>query len=391
MSFTETTRTSWFARLKNALIGFLIGIVLVIGSIWALVWNEGRSIKTYRALGEGASIVVSVGADEVSPSNDGKLVHVSGKVKAGGVPSDEEFGVAADGALAIRREVEMYQWVESSESTTEKKLGGSEETVTTYKYAKEWRQGRENSSDFRQPEGHENPQLIVESQNFTVDTATVGAFTVSGEDIAYLGTQTDLKVTEEEARGAADALSRPVHVDRGGLYAGANVSTPAIGDIRISYTRADLDKASLVAVQEGGSLKPYTTTNGREIFLTASGNVDATQMFADAEAENSLITWLVRAGGMIGLFIGFSLIFSILGVVADVVPFFGSLVGFGTGLAALVLTVLIGPLVIAIGWFAYRPLLSLGLLAGGALVAFGVIWLRRGKAAAPAFGRRSAT
>lgn len=73
MSFTETTRTSWFARLKNALIGFLIGIVLVIGSIWALVWNEGRSIKTYRALGEGASIVVSVGADEVSPSNEANL------------------------------------------------------------------------------------------------------------------------------------------------------------------------------------------------------------------------------------------------------------------------------------------------------------------------------
>ncbi|MCM2401573.1 TMEM43 family protein [Rhizobium sp. S153] len=391
MSFTETTRTSWFARLKNALVGFLIGIVLVIGSIWALVWNEGRSIKTYRALGEGASIVVSVNANEIVPSNEGKLVHVSGKVKAGSVPSDEEFGVAADGALAIRREVEMYQWVESSESTTEKKLGGSEETITTYKYAKEWRQGRENSSDFRQPEGHENPQLIVESENFTVDTATVGVFSVTGENIAYLGAESDLKLTDEEARAAANALSRQVHIDRGGLYVGANVSAPAIGDIRIRYSRADLDKASLVAVQEGGSLKPYTTTNGREIFLTASGNVDATQMFADAEAENSLITWLVRAGGMIGLFIGFSLIFSILGVVADVVPFFGSLVGFGTGLVALVLTVLIGPLVIAIGWFAYRPLLSLGLLAGGALVAFGVIWLRRGKAAAPAFGRRSAT
>ncbi len=387
MSFTETTRTSWFGRLKNALIGFLVGIVVVVASIWALVWNEGRSIKTYRALGEGASIVVPVSADEITPSNEGKLVHVSGKVKAGGIASDPEFAIAADGALAVRREVEMYQWIQSSESTTEKKLGGSEETVTTYKYQKEWREGRQNSADFRQPEGHENPRLPVESAGFSVETATVGVFTVSGEDIAYLGSQSDLKVTENDAVNVGKALSRPVHLDRDGFYVGADASAPVIGDVRIRYTRADLDEASLVAQQKGGALIPYRTTNGRELFLSAAGRIDAVRMFADAQAENTLVTWLVRLGGMIGLFVGFSLILSIFGVIADVIPFFGALVGFGTGLVALVLTVLIGPLVIAIGWFAYRPLLSFGLLSAGVLVAFAVIWLRRRRPATLAVGR----
>jgi hypothetical protein len=42
-----------------------------------------------------------------------------------------------------------------------------------------------------------------------------------------------------------------------------------------------------------------------------------------------------------------------------------------------VLTLLVGPVVIAIGWFAYRPLLSVGIIAGGVLLAVIVTRLRR--------------
>lgn len=377
MSFTETTRTSWLARLKNALIGVLIGTVLVVAAIWALVWNEGRSIKAYRALTEGAGLVISVSADEIAPSNEGKLVHISGTVTPDGIPADPEFGISADGAVAIRREVEMYQWVEKSESRSETKLGGSEETVTTYTYTKEWKSGREDSGDFRQPDGHENPDLPVGNQSFAVDSAKVGAFAVTGENIAGLGQETDLRLTEDDADRAGQVLSGTIHLDRAGFYVGPNPSQPRVGDLRIRYSREDLSEASFVAAQSGGWLKPFTASNGREIFLSASGKVAAAEMFDAAQAENTMIMWLIRIGGLIGLFVGFSLFFSILGVIADVVPIAGSLVRFGTGMIALVLTVLVGPLVIAIGWFAYRPLLSLGLLLVGGLVAFAVVWLRR--------------
>ena len=377
MSFTETTRTSWLARLKNALIGAVIGIILVVVAIWALFWNEGRSIKAYRALTEGAGIVVSVSADEIAPSNEGKLIHVSGKVTPDGVPADPEFGISAAGAVAIRREVEMYQWVEKSQSRSETKLGGAEETVTTYTYAREWKSGRENSGDFRQPEGHENPELAVEDQSFAVDSARVGAFAVSGESVAGLGKQTDLRLTQEDLARAAQVLSGTVQLDRSGFYVGMNPAQPQVGDLRIRYSRADLPEASFVAAQSDGWLKPFTASNGREIFLSESGQASAAEMFETAQAENTMIMWLIRIGGMIGLLVGFSLLFSILGVIADVVPIAGSLVRFGTGLIALVLTVLVGPLVIAIGWFAYRPLLSIGLLLAGGLIAFAVVWLRR--------------
>ncbi|MHA7969235.1 TMEM43 family protein [Rhizobium sp. CAU 1783] len=377
MSFTETTRTSWFARMKNALVGAVIGIVLVVVAIWALVWNEGRSIKSYRALVEGAGLVQSVSADTIDPANEGKLIHISGKVETSDVPTDSEFGIAADGAVALRRDVEMYQWVEKSESKSETKLGGGEETVTTYTYAKEWRPDRQDSSDFRQPEGHENPEMQVESQSFTIGTATVGAFTVSGEDVAGLGDRNDLAVSAADLARVQEYLSGTVLLDRGGFYVGSSKSAPQVGDLRIRYTRSDLSEASFVAEQHAEGLQPFTTSNGREIFLNASGKASAAEMFDTAQAENTLITWLVRFGGLVGLMIGFSLIFSILGVIADFVPLAGSLVRFGTGLVAFALTAVIGPLVIAIGWFAYRPLLSLGLLAAGALVAVAVVWLRR--------------
>lgn len=383
MNFTETTRTSWLARLKNALVGAVIGIVLVVVAIWALVWNEGRSIKAYRALTEGAGVVVTVSAEEIAPSNEGKLIHITGKVMPDGIPTDPEFGISADGAVAIRRDVEMYQWVEKSESRSETKLGGSEETVTTYTYTKEWKSGRENSGEFRQPEGHENPDMVVEDGSFAVDSAKVGAFSVSGENVAGLGKQTDLKLTKEDAARAEQVLSGTVQLDRGGFYAGLNPTQPRVGDLRIRYSRADLAEASFVAAQSDGRLKPFTASNGREIFLSAAGKSSAAEMFDAAQAENTMIMWLIRVGGMIGLMVGFSLLFSILGVIADFVPVAGSLVRFGTGMIAFVLTVLVGPLVIAIGWFAYRPLLSIGLLLAGGLIAFAVVWLRRRAAGRP--------
>ncbi len=63
-TYRETTTTSWFSRLKQALTGIVIGLILVAASLVLLFWNEGRAIKTYRALTEGAGSIVSVGPEE---------------------------------------------------------------------------------------------------------------------------------------------------------------------------------------------------------------------------------------------------------------------------------------------------------------------------------------
>jgi hypothetical protein len=393
MSFTETTTTSWFSRLKSGLAGLLIGPLLIVGMIWLLSWNEGRSVQTYRALAEGAGIVVSVDNGTVDPANEGKLVHISGPVKPDGTPEDPTLGVSAQGAAGIDRKVEMYQWVEDSSSETKKTLGGGEETVTTYSYKKGWRPRRVDSSDFKQGDQHQNPDMPIESDRFTVETATLGAFTVDGKAVADLGTDSPVKLSADVIGQVTSAIGsdKPVKADGTTIYVSQNRQNPAIGDLRISFSREDISEASFVGAQKGTDIAGYKASNGRELFLSAAGNVEAPQMFEAAQSENALITWLIRGGGLLGMFIGFVMMLSILSIIADVIPFIGSIVGFGTSVIAAILTLILGPLVIAIAWIAYRPVLAIAIAAIGILLAAGLIYLRRNRVqpvqAPPTLGR----
>jgi len=58
-------------------------------------------------------------------------------------------------------------------------------------------------------------------------------------------------------------------------------------------------------------------------------------------------------------------------VIVDVIPFIGSIVGFGALLVAIVLAAVIGPAIIGLAWLWYRPLISLAVLVGGLAVAYG--------------------
>ena len=66
------------------------------------------------------------------------------------------------------------------------------------------------------------------------------------------------------------------------------------------------------------------------------------------------------------------LILNPLVVVADVVPFIGSILSAGAGIVSLVLTAIVAPVVIAVAWFVYRPLVSAVVLAIGLALAYGV-------------------
>lgn len=385
MSYTETTYSSWFERIKKALAGIIIGFVLLVGSIWLLIWNEGRAINTYRALEEGAAQVVSIDALTHDPAFDGKLVHISAPVSVEGRAQDDMFGVSAENAVAISRSVEMYQWVEKSDSKTEKKVGGGEETTTTYTYGKEWRSEPVRSSEFKHPEGHDNPGSMPASETFTVRGTHVGAFEVPAQMVADVGQRAGLAITDNDVSAVAAALGgdRSVKRDGEGVYVGDRPSAPAIGDLKLSFDRVDAKEASFVGKQQGSSLTAYTSGNGREIFLSAGGRVDAASMFKSAESENNVIAWLLRVAGLVLMFIGFVCIFAIFGVIGDVIPFVGSIVSFGTSLLAFVLTLVFGSLAIAFGWLAYRPLLAAGIIAVALVVAV-VVFRRRSAVAKPA-------
>jgi hypothetical protein len=254
----------------------------------------------------------------------------------------------------------MYQWKESKETETRKKLGGGEETVTTYTYRKEWSSFLNDSSNFQEPSGHENPsEFPYDSMTWDAETVPVGAFFLSADLISQLSNFSDLPV-RDVPEGAA--WPENAKTNKGGIYLGADPAQPQVGDARIKFSVVEPGPVSIVAAQAGDSFAEYRTKAGGTIGMITAGKVSAQQMFEDAIAQNTLITWLVRLGGFILLWIGFALLFAPLSVLADIVPLFGSLVGAATGLVAFLLALAVALTIIAFAWLFFRPLLGVTLL-----------------------------
>jgi flagellar biogenesis protein FliO len=382
-SFREVTSTSWFGRMGRSVGGFFIGLLLILGMVVLLFWNEGRAVTTAKALAEGASTVVSIQPDATDPANDGKLVHVGGKVTTGSTPADPDFGISAPG-LRLERSVEMYQWKQDSKSETTTKLGGGEETVTTYTYAKDWSDRPIDSSGFKQPSGHSNPSMEIRDRQYQVPQAQLGAFTLDKPVLDLVGGEERLSIAPNRLSAVQSAFqgTAKVSIVDGRIYLGRDPASPAVGDYRVSYSLVPAGDLSIVGKQAGTRFEPYATKAGRDLLMVDSGLVPAEKMFADAVAENTMITWILRIVGLVVLFFGFSLLLGLLGVIADVIPFLGSIVRLGTGALAFVLALLVGTTTIAVAWFWYRPLLSIALVA----ITLGVAYLlsRLGKARAPA-------
>ncbi|MFZ1814766.1 MAG: TMEM43 family protein [Rhizobiaceae bacterium] len=371
-SFTQTTHTSWFTRMSRSVGGIFIGIMLVLASFAGLFVNEGRAVKTARALTEGAGLVVSIDSYVADPANDGKLVHVAGKLEPHGTPSDDMFAVSAPGALRISRSVEMYQWKEEQRSETRNKVGGGTETVTTFTYVREWSARPIDSSAFREPSGHANPPMPVEASTVTVPQANLGAFVLSSSQLSSFGSDAEIPLPPEALAKARSTLSRYDLAAVANTIVSGSATAPQVGDLRISWKAAKAESASIIARQSANALVAYETSNGRKLFLTRNGIEQAATMFEQEQESNVSFTWLLRALGLGVMFAGFATMLSILGVIGDIIPFIGRMVRSGTSLIAMFMTAIFGPLAIALGWFAYRPLLAAAIIVTGLALAFGV-------------------
>ncbi len=359
-SFTETTTTGWFSRIGNSIKGILIGMVMVIVAFPVLFWNEGRAVKTRKDLEQGAKECVSADAANVDSGNEGKLIHISGKATSQGTLSDDTFQVNVE-ALKLNRKVEMYQWKENVKSESKKKIGGSEETTKTYTYEKVWAEGRIDSGKFKKPDGHNNPAPPLKSQSWTASPITVGGYTLSSDLIAQINNFSSFSATAPASQ-APTISGREAKFNNGQFYLGENPTSPAIGDVKVSFQAAMPTDVSVIAKQNGNSFTPFTGDSGTTINMLKIGTHTADSMFTSAQDSNKMLTWILRVVGFIVMFFGFSLIFKPLSVVADVLPIAGSIVGVGTGIVAFLLAAPLSLITIAVAWIFYRPLIGVPLL-----------------------------
>ncbi len=369
-SFTETSSTGWFSRIGDSIKGILCGIVLILVSAVLMFWNEGRAVKTRKTLDEGAKTVVTIPADTFDSSKDGSLVYMTGPATTDSTLSDSALDVTVP-ALKLRRSVEMYQWKEETKSETKKKLGGGEETTTTYSYVKDWSNKAINSANFKKQSGHENPPMPLNSEDWTASPITVGAYTLSSGLSGQINNFTPVPI-DAEAVVPEMIGSKKVHVEGDGYYLGENPSSPVIGDTRVSHEAALPGDVSLIAKLRGSTFEPFTAKAGGNIQMLKTGSHSPESMFESAQAGNRMMTWILRVVGVVLMFVGFSMLFRPLSVLADVLPLAGTIVGAGTSLVALLLTIPISLVIIAVAWIFYRPLVGIPLLIAAVI---GIVFL----------------
>jgi hypothetical protein len=156
-------------------------------------------------------------------------------------------------------------------------------------------------------------------------------------------------------------------------------SSPKVGDLRITFTQVPPQAVSIVARQVKDTFEPYPTKEDRPIDLVTMGISSADSMFAAARTQASILTWILRAVGLLAMFFGLMLVLRPIATLGDVVPFFGSMLRFGAGLISGTIALCLSLVTIAIAWIAYRPLVGIGLLALACLAGYGAARLRRSK------------
>ena len=361
--FTETSYTSYGQNIGNSFKGIFIGILLIVGSIILLWWNEGRSVEQATALQEMQSKITTLSAPNYDSAQEGKAILIQGEVKPLSEVIDPEFNVKTDG-LSLRRQVEMYQWKEHEKSTSKDKLGGGTETVTTYEYARTWSSNAIDSSSFKHPMNHENPSMNYKSESFNTD-AMLGDFYLDRSVVSYIGaskTYAGLNTMPNQV-GVA-------HNYKSYLYIGMNPSTPMVGDIKITYKYAPAGLYTFAGKEEGKKLIHYETSNGKSFIFARNGRVSAQTIFKEEFDANATLTWILRGVGLVLMFIGFTMFMGLIATLAKVIPMLGSLASGVTSIVAGIFTLILGSFVIALAWFSSRPIMSLIIIAVGVGIAF---------------------
>ncbi len=370
MAVTETTTESWGSRLGSSIKGVIIGFALFIAGFPVLFWNEGDSVKTAKAIDEGEGACISVESNaSVDQEMEGKLVHMSGKADTKDVLTDDTFGVSAT-AIRLERNVEMYQWIEESHTSEKKKMGGSVEKVTTYTYKKDWMPTAIDSSGFKE-QGHDNPGVMeFESQKMQAANVTFGAFRLNESQIDHIGSAkqyafpTGFVCKVERVKVQGGTIYVPNAETRNNALNTRDVASQTrIGDMRVTFRVVYPHEISLIAKQRGDTFVAYTAKNGKKLSYLEDGVKDAAEMFQTARTNNAIMTWLVRVGGFLMMFIGLSMVFKPLSVLADVLPILGDIVEMGMGLVAGLIAFICSLVTIAIAWVFYRPVLGIILLA----------------------------
>jgi len=333
-----------------------MGLALFIVSFILLYWNEGRV-----DLSKVAETAIEVSATTEDATAEGQLVSVTGQVKTDETIGDGKY-LKPGAYIAVSRKVEMFSWIEHSETKSEKQTGGSETQTTTYSYTKGWTENPENSSSFSVPSGHTNPAKALDSTTVRVNKALVGIYDIGIQNIT-LPTPKDLALKNEilllgntkpqtpkppkENTGNSNESITTTSTDTpvlggGYLFSGkGSLNSPQVGDIRISYSTIPNNTDVTVFGKLNEKKIGMYAENKAKLHRLLYGNRD--QAIKTLATEHTFTTWMFRLLGFCMMWFGMMMLFGPISVFLDVLPIFGKIsrfaIGIGTFIVALALSI----------------------------------------------------
>ena len=381
MAYQEVTKTSYGSRLGNSLKGILVGLALFVAATVLLWWNEGRAVKTSKMLKAAETECVDVASvASLDPALEGKLIHATAVAKTDEILTDPTYGVSVN-AIRLVRDVEYYQWVEHSSSETKDKIGGGQETTTTYTYSMEWVGGPIDSGNFKDPD-YQSKNFVrttVPDNTVTAEKVEFGAYVLPPAMVGAIPASTSVNLPASLGNGI------DTFVDGSTVYYGENPQTPAVGDVRVSFSEADGGTASILGQVVGNTFEPFKHKNGKSLMVLKMGEHSQESMFESEKAANKMWMWILRIIGIILVVAALRMTFSILVTILKVLPPLAKVAELGVNLVTGVVGFVWALLVILIAWVAYRPLLAVALaLVIAALIYFLVNKSKKAEAQAPA-------
>ena len=342
-------KQGFFSKLANSFISIPLGIIIIIfgcGIIWN---NEKKNVINIKDVKELRENIKDVSSSEVNKSNEGKLVATNGKLDFGDkYLVDGTFGISALTPV-LERKVEMYEWVESSETKNDE---------TVYTYSKEWSTKIIDSSEFKKPTDHTNPtQMKYASESYKAESLKVGEFSLSNSFKDKLDADKEMLNLEPGV-----ALPEGYAVNGKYITNSVNVEEPAIGDIRISFNYGEYDDVSVLGKQNGTTIEGYVTAKGSTISKLSKGTKTGAQLIDAIESGNKMTKWIFRLLGVILVCIGTSMLLSPLTTLIGAIPFLGKVVNGAVGVVSAFAGFAISLIVMGIAWIVYRPVLGIILI-----------------------------
>lgn len=347
----EITKMNYPAKVLGSIFGVIVGLAMVVGSLFLFYYNEGRA-----DLSTVAKDAVEISAQQINSQAEGKFVAATGQVSATGQIGDNFFLKPGDWVV-VERLAEMYAWTE--DKSEHEDVDG--DRTTTYSYAKAWTRVPEDSSRFHDTTGHVNPKMPFLSERYYADQSKLGAYDFDIKSVTLPNLNMVILTPQNVSLKDNAVLAGDGFIK---IYADKNATgTENIGDIRVSYYALKTGtQLTLFGKASGNRLEPFFSKQGDKIFRCFEGGKD--QGVAMMHSEYTFTTWAMRILGFMLLWFGLTLIFGPISAVLGFIPFLGQATGCLVALATFIVALALSAVLIFIFKIVHSVLFVLLIIAG---------------------------